>query len=55
MKVKIIKCLEDNYSYILINERNKDACVVDPGESKPLIEFIDKYQINLKFILNTHW
>ncbi len=54
MKVKIIKCLEDNYSYILINERNKDACVVDPGESKPLIEFIDKYQINLKFILNTH-
>ena len=54
MKVKIIKCLKDNYSYLLINEKNKNACVIDPSESKPIIDFIEKKNINLKFILNTH-
>jgi len=54
MKVEIIKCLKDNYSYLLINEKNKDACVIDPSESKPIIDFVEKENINLKFILNTH-
>ena len=39
MKVEIIKCLKDNYSYLLINEKNKNACVIDPSESKPIIDF----------------
>ena len=54
MKVEIIKCLKDNYSYLLINEKNKNACVIDPSESKPIIDFVEKKNINLKFILNTH-
>ena len=54
MKVEIIKCLKDNYSYLLINEKNKNACVIDPSESKPIIDFVEKENINLKFILNTH-
>ena len=54
MKVEIIKCLKDNYSYLLINEKNNNACVIDPSESKPIIDFIEKKNINLKFILNTH-
>ena len=54
MKVKIIKCLQDNYSYILIDEINNSAVVVDPSESEPIINFIEKENINLKFILNTH-
>ena len=54
MKVEIIKCLKDNYSYLLINEKNKNACVIDPSESKPIIEIVEKKNINLKFILNTH-
>ncbi len=54
MKVKIIKCLEDNYSYLIIDEANLNACVVDPGESAPIINFIKKNDINLKYILNTH-
>ena len=54
MKVEIIKCLKDNYSYLLINEKNKNACVVDPSEAKPIIDFVEKKNINLKFILNTH-
>ena len=54
MKVEIIKCLKDNYSYLLINEKNQNACVVDPSEAQPIINFVEKKNINLKFILNTH-
>ena len=54
IKVEIIKCLKDNYSYLLINEKNHNACVIDPGESQPIIDFIEKNNIKLKFILNTH-
>jgi len=54
MKVEIIKCLQDNYSYLLINEKNQNACVIDPSEAKPIIDFVKKKNINLKFILNTH-
>ena len=54
MNVEIIKCLKDNYSYLVIDEKNQSACVVDPSEAKPIINFIEKNKINLKFILNTH-
>ena len=54
MKIKIIKCLQDNYSYVIIDENNQSACVVDPSESKPIIDFIDNNKIDLKYILNTH-
>ena len=35
MKIEIIKCLEDNYSYLIIDEKKQIACAVDPGEAKP--------------------
>ena len=54
MKVKIIKCLEDNFSYLIIDETTQIACVVDPSESGPIINFIENQNINLKYILNTH-
>ena len=54
MKIKIIPCLKDNYSYLIIDEEKNIACVVDPGESKPIIKYLDDNKIDLKFILNTH-
>ena len=54
MRVEIIKCLHDNYSYIIIDEKNKNACVIDPSEAQPIINFIENNRINLKYILNTH-
>tara|TARA_B100001113_G_C21001212_1_gene574977 strand:+ start:285 stop:1001 length:717 start_codon:yes stop_codon:yes gene_type:complete len=53
MKIKIIKCLNDNYSYILIDSK-KNVCVVDPSESDPIIKTIDKNKFKLQFVLNTH-
>ena len=54
MKVEIISCLQDNYSYLIIDETNNLACVVDPSEAQPIINFLKNKNINLKYILNTH-
>ncbi len=54
MKIEIIKCLQDNYSYLIIDESEQIACVVDPSEAKPIINYIENNNINLKYILNTH-
>jgi len=54
MRVEIIPCLQDNYSYIIIDEKNNTACVVDPSEAAPIISFLRKENIKLKYILNTH-
>ena len=54
MRVEIIPCLQDNYSYLVIDDTNNNACVIDPSESEPIIDFIEKNKINLKYILNTH-
>ena len=54
MKIEIIKCLQDNYSYLIIDEKTKSACVIDPSEAEPIIDYVEKNNINLKFILNTH-
>ena len=54
MKIEIIPCLQDNYSYLIIDEKNNTACVVDPSEADPVIEYIENKKIKLKFILNTH-
>jgi len=54
MKIQIIPCLQDNYSYLIINEENNTACVIDPGEADPIIEYLENNEIKLKFILNTH-
>ena len=54
MEVNIIPCLEDNYSYIIVDKKNKSACVIDPSESVPIINFIENNNLKLNYILNTH-
>ena len=54
MRIEIISCLQDNYSYLIIDETNNNACVVDPGEAKPIINFLENKDLKLKYILNTH-
>ena len=54
MKIKIIKCLEDNFSYLLIDEITRSAVVIDPSEAEPVINKIESLDLKLKFIMNTH-
>ena len=54
MRIQIIPCLQDNYSYLIIDEEKNIACVIDPSEADPIIEYLENNNIKLKFILNTH-
>ena len=54
MRIEIIKCLQDNYSYLIIDKNNLKACVVDPSEASPIINFVEKKKLKLAYILNTH-
>ena len=42
MIIKTIKCLQDNYSYIIVDKTINSACVIDPSEALPIIEFLEK-------------
>ena len=53
ISVKVINQLKDNYSFILSNQ-SKDACVIDPADSYPIIEYVNKYSLKIKDIFITH-
>ena len=54
MRVEIIPCLQDKYSYLIIDDNSNSACVVDPGEAKPIVDYLKNKNIKLRYILNTH-
>jgi hydroxyacylglutathione hydrolase len=54
MKIEIVRCLQDNYSYLIIDQKTNEACVVDPSEADPVINFCEENKIKIKYILNTH-
>ena len=54
LKVNLIKCLSDNYSYIIFNPNSKKAIIIDPAEANPLADAITKLNLNLEYILITH-
>ena len=54
VKVKIIKQLKDNYSYIIYSNETNEALIVDPSEPQPIINFLELNKLILKGILATH-
>ena len=48
MNIHIIPCLKDNYAYIIENEKTKNACVIDPSETGPVLIFLEKKKIKFK-------
>ena len=53
MKIEIIKCLDDNYSYLIFEEGTNTVSIIDPSEFIPCDKVIQKYK-KLDYILNTH-
>ncbi len=54
IKTYPIGVYEENI-YLLIDEKSKDACIVDPGgNAKILIKKIEEINCNIKFVLLTH-
>ena len=54
LKIDIITCLQDNYSYIIHDTETNTVGVVDPSEFKSIDSFIKKKFNKVDFILNTH-
>lgn len=52
MDVKIIPILDDNYAYVI--QSNGVVGVIDPGESKQVIEYLEGNDLSLDWVINTH-
>tara|TARA_B100001057_G_C22809054_1_gene934640 strand:+ start:454 stop:1212 length:759 start_codon:yes stop_codon:yes gene_type:complete len=53
MKIEIIPCLNDNYSYLIFEKETNTVTIVDPSEFTACDNIIKKYK-KLDYILNTH-
>ena len=54
MEIIPIPCLKDNYAYVVNDNISKNVGVVDPSEAEPIINFLNKKNLKLNYILNTH-
>ena len=54
LDVSIIKCLSDNYSYLIRDVKTNLVAVIDPSEFDAVDLEINKTYKKLDFILNTH-
>ncbi len=45
----------DNFSYVIADEVNREAAVVDPSfNANAIIQFLKKHEFNIKYVINTH-
>lgn len=49
-----IKAFTDNYIWALVNDTNKQAIVVDPGQAQPVARYLEEYGLELMAIWITH-
>lgn len=49
-----IKAFSDNYIWTLVNDSNKQAIVIDPGQAQPVIDYLTEYDLDLTAIWTTH-
>lgn len=53
-KIHGIPAFQDNYIWLLHSEETGLVFIVDPGESEPVFDFLNKFQLSLDGILVTH-
>jgi len=54
ISVEIINQLNDNYSYLISSNENNSGMVIDPAESKKILDVLKKKKLNLNYIFITH-
>ena len=54
MKIQLLPALSDNYMYLLIDDRTKEAAIIDPVEPDKVIEAVQKHGVKLSTVLTTH-
>lgn len=50
----MIPILEDNYVFVVYDEKTKRACVIDPGSAREVESFLSENNLELDLILITH-
>jgi hydroxyacylglutathione hydrolase len=54
VKVIPVRCLRDNFAYLVVDEDGVTAAVVDPGETAPVMVAVIRHQLTLKEVWATH-
>ena len=54
VKVIPVRCLRDNFAYLVVDEDGKSAAVVDPGEPGPVVAALARHQLTLTQVWATH-
>lgn len=53
--IEPISFFESNYAWLMVDEKSKNAVIVDPGDIQPILQFLEERQLTLKAILITHF
>jgi hydroxyacylglutathione hydrolase len=54
LDIQPIKAFSDNYLWMFRQADSNEACIVDPGDAKPVLAHLEKENLNLSAILLTH-
>lgn len=54
LEILIIPLLQDNYGYLLINHATNSTAAIDPSEADPILRILERRNLRLHYILNTH-
>ena len=54
MKIDIVPCLSDNYSYVMYDKESNLVAVIDPSNFKSVDDHINRKYKRLDYIFNTH-
>jgi len=54
MQVTTLRALADNYIFLLFDDAELEAAAVDPGDPKPVLQYLQNIGCSLAAILNTH-
>ena len=49
MKIELISCLNDNYSYLIIEKETNTVSIVDPSEFNACDKIIKKIRLYFKY------
>lgn len=54
LRIHPLRALKDNYVYLLVDEKQRKAAVIDPGEAPPVEAALARLDLRLEQIWNTH-
>lgn len=54
MRIQTVPCLNDNLSYLVIDEPSRTCVIIDPSEARPFLDVIKAQDLTLHAIMTTH-